>query len=362
MMDAPSPFSNNPLINAVSDWCRRNFADPAAVSLFFSLVVLLLLFEFFGGILVPILVSIALASVLHSLAASLERLGFQRLPAIVTVFSLFIAFFILILVVFVPLLWRQLFGFTQDLPRMFLDIQNLLNQWARHYPGELGFLRGEELMQLARQEMSTWWHYVLAYSLTSIPSLIAVVLYFVLVPILAFFFLKDQAAILQWFSQYLPKNRYLIKEVWSEVLSQIGLYIQGRIIEIFIIGVAASLLLALLGLHYALLIGAGIGVSVIVPYVGAAVSFIPVVVTALFQWGFSFHAFYVIAALLILMLFDANVLVPLLFAQTLDLHPVVIILSILVFGAIWGFWGVFFGIPLATLIKAILEKWPKGTK
>jgi len=55
---------------------------------------------------------------------------------------------------------------------------------------------------------------------------------------------------------------------------------------------------------------------------------------------------------------DGNVLVPWLFSETVNLHPIAIILAILVFGGIWGFWGVFFAIPLATLIKAIFNAWP----
>jgi putative permease len=55
---------------------------------------------------------------------------------------------------------------------------------------------------------------------------------------------------------------------------------------------------------------------------------------------------------------DGNVLVPLLFSEAVNLHPVAIILAILFFGGIWGLWGVFFAIPLATLIKAIINAWP----
>ena len=51
-------------------------------------------------------------------------------------------------------------------------------------------------------------------------------------------------------------------------------------------------------------------------------------------------------------------LVPLLFSEAVNLHPVAIILAVLFFGGIWGLWGVFFAIPLATLIKAIINAWP----
>lgn len=61
----------------------------------------------------------------------------------------------------------------------------------------------------------------------------------------------------------------------------------------------------------------------------------------------------------IIQLLDANVLVPILFSRVVNLHPLAIISAVLFFGGIWGFWGVFFAIPLATLIKAVLSAWPR---
>jgi putative permease len=59
---------------------------------------------------------------------------------------------------------------------------------------------------------------------------------------------------------------------------------------------------------------------------------------------------------------DGNVLVPLLFSEAVNLHPVAIIVAVLVFGGLWGLWGVFFAIPLATLVKAVLNAWPTAQK
>ena len=56
---------------------------------------------------------------------------------------------------------------------------------------------------------------------------------------------------------------------------------------------------------------------------------------------------------------DGNLLVPLLFSEVVNLHPVAIIVAVLLFGGIWGFWGVFFAIPLATLVKAVYNAWPQ---
>jgi len=80
---------------------------------------------------------------------------------------------------------------------------------------------------------------------------------------------------------------------------------------------------------------------------------------AYFQWGWTASFGYVLIAYGIIQALDGNVLVPLLFSEVVNLHPVAIIVAVLVFGGVWGFWGIFFAIPLATLVQAVLKAWPK---
>jgi putative permease len=75
-----------------------------------------------------------------------------------------------------------------------------------------------------------------------------------------------------------------------------------------------------------------------------------------FGWGGEFAM--VMVAYGTIQFVDGNILVPLLFSEAVNLHPVVIITAILLFGGLWGFWGVFFAIPLATLLNAVLRAWP----
>ena len=105
-----------------------------------------------------------------------------------------------------------------------------------------------------------------------------------------------------------------------------------------------------------------VGLSVIIPYIGAAVVTIPVLVVGLFQWGWGSEFYWLFIVYCVIQALDGNVLVPLLFSETVNLHPVAIILAVLMFGGLWGFWGVFFAIPLATLVKAVLNAWPSPSQ
>ena len=139
---------------------------------------------------------------------------------------------------------------------------------------------------------------------------------------------------------------------------QIGNYVRGKFWEILIVGVVSIVTFALLGLKYAMLLGFLVGLSVIVPYIGAAVVTVPVALVAYFQWGWSSDFLWLMGAYTVIQALDGNVLVPLLFSEVVNLHPVAIIVAVLVFGGLWGFWGIFFAIPLATLVNAIISAWP----
>jgi len=157
----------------------------------------------------------------------------------------------------------------------------------------------------------------------------------------------------------LPKQRDLMSGVWLEVDQQIGNYVRGKVWEILIVGVATYMVFIIFGLKYALLLSALVGLSVLIPYIGATVVSLPVAAIAYFQWGVNSDFWYLMLAYFVVQALDGNVLVPLLFQKVVNLHPVAIIVSILVFGGIWGFWGVFFAIPLATLVNALLIAWPR---
>ena len=210
-----------------------------------------------------------------------------------------------------------------------------------------------------RGELGRVGQIMLSFSLSGLPVLMAAVIYLVLVPILVFFFLKDRERIGDWFRGFLPAERPLLSQVAREMNRQLANYIRGKVIEILICAVVSYLAFKLLGLNYAALLALAVGVSGVVPYVGAVVVTVPIALIGLFQWGWSDQFVYLMVVYGIIQALDGNVLVPLLFSEAVNLHPVAIICAVLLFGGLWGFWGVFFAIPLATLVKAVLDAWPR---
>ena len=184
-------------------------------------------------------------------------------------------------------------------------------------------------------------------------------IYLIIVPIFTFLMLANKSALQKRVLTYiLPNRQNIIKEFWPSINSQIAGYIRGKVVHIIIIAIANTLAFKIMGLNYGTLLGVGVGLSVVVPYVGAVLIGVPVVLVAMLQFGFSMTLVWVLGVYVIIQLLDSNVLTPMLFSKALNLDAFSILAAILIFGGLWGFWGVFFAIPLATLIKTIISRWP----
>ncbi len=347
------------MIRFFTDWYKRYFSDPQAVLLAVLLILGFAIVIFMGGMLAPVLAAIVIAYLLEGSVQHLTKIHVPRIVAVTIVFLLFLTFSLIIIIGLLPMISRQLTELVQQLPHTI----NVWQQSLLHLPEKYPQLMTEEqvwdFMQVVRSGIADLGQTVLSFSLASIPRLITVLVYLVLGPVLVFFFLKDKKQITHWFSSILPEERPLLDRVWQEMDGQIGNYVRGKFYEIMIIGSITFTVFSLMGLKYAVLLSALVGLSVIIPYIGATVATIPVAIAAYIQWGWGADFGWIMLAYGIIQTLDGNLLVPLLFSEAVNLHPVAIIVAVLVFGGIWGFWGVFFAIPLATLVNAVISAWPR---
>jgi putative permease len=333
--------------------------NDQAVSLAILLTVGFVLVISFGKMLMPVLAAGVIAYLLEGIVALGERKKLPRLIAVIAVYALFLAFVTFLLIALLPLLFQQTEELLEQLPTWVTRGQAMVMELPKQYPNFITEEQLFEMMATVRRELIAWGQSMLSYSYASLVSIITLIVYLILVPLLVFFFLKDKDRILSWFVPYLPKDRHLSLRVWREVDMQIGNYVRGKFLEVLMLFIASFVTFSLMGLNYPLLLAVLMGLSVIIPYVGATLVTFPVVIVAFFQWGISDDFWYLIVAYSIIQALDAVALIPLLFSEVVNLHPVAIIVAILFFGGTWGFWGVFFAIPLATLVKAVLNAWPR---
>jgi putative permease len=341
-------------------WYRRYLSEEESVLLLVLLTVAVVLLVTIGDILAPLLAAVVLAYLAQGLSGQLQKLGLPHWLGVAVSYLVFVGVFFGFSFALLPLVWRQLLSLVSQMPEMLERLQQFMGVLPERYPRMFSPEQLGELMAMAQREFATLGQEVVKRTFASIPGLITVLVYLILIPLLVFFFLKDRQQILDWLGGFLPAERPLLRRIWTEMNDQFANYARGKVLEILIIGSVTYLAFIWLGLNYAALLGLLVGLSVIVPYIGATLVTFPVIMVAFFQWGLSSEFYYVITVYLVIQILDGNVLVPILFSEAVNLHPVAIILAVLFFGGIWGLWGVFFAIPLATLIKAIINAWPSA--
>ncbi|MBT6420481.1 MAG: AI-2E family transporter [Gammaproteobacteria bacterium] len=349
-------FSN---LQFLKDSLQRILPNSQAVALAIILIVGFLLITSLADVLMPVFIAIVLAYLLEGMVKKLEH-KLRRLPAVFIVFSGFMGGFSYLLFGLMPMLYKQLKQLLQHTPDIIKSSQAEILKLPEAYPQFISADKLRDFMFAIQQEALNYGQDLLSFSASSVVGIISALVYLILVPVLIFFCLKDKAVLLNWFAKFLPRDRLLSINVWAEVDMQLGNYIRGKFVEVVILGLASYMTFSALGLNYAVLLSVFMGLQVIIPYVGATLVTFPVLGVAFFQWGFSGDEFmYIVIAYSIIQAIDGVVLVPLLFSEAVNLHPVAIIVAILFFGGLWGFWGVFFAIPLATLVKAVVSAWPR---
>ena len=343
----------------ITNWIKRHFSDPQVVFLGGFLVVLLAVLLLAGRMMAPVVAAVIIAYLLEGLIAPLQRLAVPRLFAVLVIYLGFLLVVILFLLGLLPLISKQSTQLIQQIPVMLAEGQAVLQRLPELYPEVISAAQVSEIMAAIRTELMAWGQRALSVTVASVLGLITVLIYLVLLPVLVFFMLKDKSLIVGWFQHFVPRNRQLAGKVWSEVDRQIGNYIRGKFLEVIIVWVVSYMVFLGFDLQYAMLLSMVVGLSVLVPFIGAAVVTVPVVVVALFQFGWSSDLAWLVAAYLVIQILDGNLLAPVLLSEVTDLHPVAIITAVLFFGGLWGLVGIFFAIPLATVVQAVVHAWPR---
>ncbi|MCK9604934.1 MAG: AI-2E family transporter [Methylomonas sp.] len=358
-MSKQTNFSN---LDFVRDFFHRFLPNSQVVSLAISLMVGSVLIYCLSGLLMPVFASIILAYLLEGLVGKAERRLVPRIIAVHVVFFAFLTILGFVLFVLVPMVSEQTVQLVQRIPEMVSSAQSQIMRLPEIYPEFITQARIREIMFSIQQDLLKYGQDVISGSAQSFAGLLAAVIYLFLVPMMVFFCLKDKDLLIGWFAQFFPRDMSLTMRVWQEVDSQIANYVRGKFVEVFILWAASYLTFSMLHLNYAMLLAVLMGLSVVIPYVGATLVTFPVLGVAYVQWGVSGgdEFMYVLIAYSVIQAIDGVVLVPLLFSEAVNLHPIAIIVAILFFGGLWGFWGVFFAIPLATLVKAVITAWPQA--
>ena len=352
-------------LEVIGGWINELFSNEEAIYLVVLLLVGFVVLFVLGSYIAPVLAGLIFAFLLTGIVDRLVAWHVPRLAAVSMVFVLFVGSAVALVIGIAPLIWRQLTESVNAMPGVIDRLRVLLADMSAEFPGILSPMAADSWLAALNAELTEIGKDALQGLVAQVPNIFGIIIYLILIPISVFFFLKDGKRMVAWVLGMLPRHRTLLDSVGREMNVQIANYIRGKTIEILVVGIVTYAAFLFLGLNYAALLGFIVGISVLVPFVGAAVVTVPVMAAygavGFLQYGWSLEFAYVMAAYGGIQALDGNVLVPILFSEANDLHPITIIVAVLAFGGLWGFWGIFFAIPLATLVKAIFNAWPRTT-
>lgn len=339
-------------------WYKRYLTHPEAGQLVIFIVAALVLITYLKTILLPIFIAVIFAYLLDYCVKGLMKLNLSYRLAAGIIFSIFLLIFILLFSIVVPILIRQLSSLAAELPQHMAKLRAVFENFLQ----QIDFISDAQVYSLIDSFKTQFYQgtqMILHGLISGLPNLFSWIIYFVMVPLLIYFFLIDKAWVLTTVKQSFPEQRNILNKLGDEVLKQIGNYVKGKVIEMLIMMALTYIAFLAFGLHYALLLAVGVGLAILIPYIGAIVATIPVLFIGLWQFGLESKFIYLILVYGALMTFNGTVLVAFLFSEAVSMHPLIILLAVLVFGKIGGFIGVFLAIPLACLCRALIQHWPK---
>ncbi len=333
---------------------NRFFSSEESIYFAILLAFSFLFVIFFGNVLMPVIISVVIAFLLNGLMRVLLKMQVSQKVSLAITLIVFFGFY-LSLFTALPSIGTQINNLLQNLPSIISSFQSTLVEMNNYF--------SQEDLDLIFANLTNQINSLLSSALGQLAGTITLmfnaILYAIMIPLMVFFFLKDKNELLPIAAFILPKENGFMQSVFSEMNDQLFNYVTGKFLEMIIVASVSYALFAILGLPYAVLIAILVGLSVIIPIFGAILVTIPVVLIGLYEWGLTENFYWLLSLYLLIQILDGNVLVPILFSNRNNLHPVVIIIAVLFFGGIWGFWGLFFAIPLATFVKAIINSWPE---
>lgn len=301
-----------------------------------------------SNIVTILIISMLLAYILDPIASHLESRGLSRVLATILIFVLLFLFLFLVGWKIFPTLFSDLITIQKNLNPN--TTQDLFIKFEQFLQENLTFININELnIQNEIKDLLTNFTKQLIAIAANVVSIISTV---VIIPFVTFFLLKDGRDMKKLFISYIP-NRYfeMSLNVLHKMDLQLGGYLRGQFIEAFVVGALAIFALWLLGIKYFILIGIFAGMANLIPYVGPVAGAVPAIVVALTNGANTEVIAYIILAFIFIQLIDNVVMQPLVLSKSVNLHPLIIVLAILIGGNFFGVLGMFLAVPAAGILK-----------
>lgn len=311
-----------------------------------------------SGILAPFVISFIFAYILQPvIERNSIRFGVKRSIVSLIIFCVFISAFIMIVLLISPVIYQQIFLFILKIPQYkayFQENITLLTNHINSFDPDAAN-RIAETFQSAVNSMfsivATFVNHIWDYTIATINTFTLLAL----VPIILYYFMRDWKKIVTSLKEIMPEHgKNKVQEIFTSINELLSGYIRGQLNICIILSIYYTIGLSIIGIDLALLLGLLSGFMIIIPFIGAIVSFCLSALSCYILYGFGYEFIYMTTLYVIGHTVEGYILTPKIIGNRIGLHPVWIIFAVFAAGSLFGFVGVLFAIPLAGILKVII--------
>jgi putative permease len=286
-----------------------------------------------------------------------NRLSIARNLSTLIIFFLFLSIFIIMLVMVVPLIYHQLFSFITNISQYKKNFNDLIELWSVRLqsvdPALANKLSdfGQQIVNSIIAFFTSLANHIWLYTIATVNFITVATL----VPVILFYFLRDWPKMVKTVESLLPvRGKSKVGEFFNSINELLSAYIRGQLNVCLILTCFYVVGLNIIGLDSSLLLGLLSGFLIIIPFIGALVSFLLVIISCYFNFGSGMEMIYVSILYTIGHIIEGYILAPKIIGDRIGLHPVWIIFSAVTTANLFGLVGIFFAIPIAGIVKVCI--------
>ncbi len=314
------------------------------------------IFRAIRTVLVPVALAWLISLIIYPVIKLLERRGIRpRGLTVSVVYGLFAALFIGFIVILIPPVVEQVeYFFATDYPQIVTYFSESFKDDFIFGPEVYEFFLGAiNSSRVIDNIVEGFFDSLAIFVPSTFSSVITVV---AILPILLLFYLLDYERVNDGLRKLMPsKHSTNVSDLMKRLNETVGSYVRGQLVLMISIGTVATIIYRMIGLEYYYLFGILVGFLTVIPYFGVIIAMIPALTYAFITRDFGPNPLIILGVNLVLQFIEGNIFQPIIIGRQIKLHPIVIILSILFFGSLFGVIGVIFAAPLGATARVLLE-------
>lgn len=309
--------------------------------------------------LAPFLISFIFAYLLQPvIETNCKRFKLPRVLVTFGVFSLFLSGFITIIVLIVPMTYQQIAALVSKVPQYRNNLEAAISAWSDKLDKidpELAYKISDSMQSFINSAFTvfaSFANHIWEYTLATINFFTIIAL----VPVILYYFLRDWPKIVGSIESLLPvRGKSKVREIFTSINELLSAYIRGQLNICLLLAVYYVIGLHIIGLDFALLLGILSGFLIIIPFIGALISFLLVIISSYFTFGAGIQLVYIVILFIVGHAVEGYILSPRIIGNRIGLHPLWIIFAVFAAGSLFGILGIVFAIPIAGIVKVFLS-------